>query len=202
MRTRTRFLILALGCSLSAAACDERERAPLGDPGSGGGGGSSGMPDAGDTDTFDTDTGEPQVQCAADEVPQPATNLCWMRCPLGREATGDGPCEGPVALYEFAETFAACGLLGAGHQPATREQMISLLGGCETAVIEDWDEGFCDPCDASETCAQMFGFDPETYWTSTTGEFSPWAVSFDSGAVFMPGSALEQYAVRCVRQGD
>lgn len=205
MRSRSKIAIIALACLWPAAACQENDPAPRGDPGGGGSGGGGGMPDAGggDTDTGDTDTGDEQIQCAAGEVLQHDTVLCWLRCPLGQQVSMDDVCEGFAELLPHHEAVQACAQLGDGFQAATRQQMIALLGGCEEAVTaDDWGEGFCDPCDDSAACRQMFVLDLETYWTATTGELSPWAASFASGAVFMPASAHDLYAVRCVRHGS
>jgi hypothetical protein len=203
--TPTLLLVLVLVLVL-AAACHENDPAPWGDP-AGGENAGSGMPDAGDTDTgtgaADTDTDEDPLSCAEDEVADPGAGLCWMRCPLGQDPAGNADgCTGFPDLFDFEGAQAACAVLGDVRHPATRRQMVDLLGGCEAAVVEEGAEGQCDPCDGSAACWQLFGLDLETYWTSTTGTLSPWAVSFESGAVFMPGSALELYAVRCVRDGS
>jgi hypothetical protein len=191
-----------LAAAVMAGSCHENDPSAWGDP-KGGEGNSGGLPDAGDSDTEsgDTDTESEPLQCGEGEVAQPATDLCWLRCPLGQDAPLDDGCAGETDLYDFEGAVAACALLGDGYHAATRDEMIALLGGCETAVVEDGQEGLCDPCDGSGACGQMFGFDLETYWTSTVGDFSPWAVSFDSGVLFMPGTGLEFHAVRCVRSG-
>lgn len=197
-------MLALLAAAVMAGACHEDEAAPWGDP-AGGENNSGGIPDAGDTDTDtgtgDTDTESEPVVCAEGEVAQPDSELCWRRCPLGQDAPLDGDCAGDIDLFDFEDAAAACALLGGGYHAATLDQMIALLDGCDAAVVEDGQEGLCYPCDGSAACGQMFGFDLETYWTSTAGEDSPWAVSFASGAVFMPGTGLEFYAVRCVRWG-
>jgi hypothetical protein len=192
---------MAAMLAAAAWACHENDPAPWGDPG-GGENNSSGIPDAGDTDIDTaTDTGTGGDACDENEVEQPGAGLCWQRCPLGQGAAADGTCEGIVSLYESGEAKAACALLGGGAHAATRHEMIALLGGCEDAVALDGLEGVCDACGGSDLCTQLFGADWETYWTSTPGNPAPWAVSFDSGAVFMGATGFELYAARCVRQG-
>ncbi len=89
-----------------------------------------------DTDA-DTDTGT-GVFCLPDEVRQPATDLCWMRCALGQEWDGDS-CEGTKITKDWCdasgETASGCSpdnpgqdfcalTLGAGYRLPTAEEMV------------------------------------------------------------------------------
>ena len=199
---------LAVALALaSAASCKTNDHAPMSDSGLGGGGGGGDFnPSDGDTDgdgSVDDDGGGDDGgagECLAHEVRQPETDLCWLRCPIGQSWNADGQlCSGVVSTLDRNDAVAACALLDDGSTLAGRGEMIELLGNCSPQVVEDGVEGLCDSCGASATCSEMFWLDVQTYWTRTDGSLSAWAVSFETGSVFMPGNELQLYSARCVR---
>jgi hypothetical protein len=190
---------------LALAACDERGHAPYGSNIGGPIGGTTFTPPDtggdvdGDTDT-DSDPDGGTGGCTTNEVAQPETTRCWMRCPLG-QGWADDYCAGSALILDWQGAVAGCAALGGGRHLASRLELTDLLGNCEDAVLALQD-GFCDPCDASEACAALFGSDLLTYWTSTDGIYAPWATAFDSGLVFEAETELDLYQARCVRDAD
>jgi hypothetical protein len=204
-------LALALAaCTLllaHAPGCDESDHAPHGSSSGGPVPSGSDMDIDADSDAdsdsdsdSDADTNEDAGTggCLEDEIAQPDSDRCWLRCPLG-QVWNDGYCDGSVQAYDWEAAVAACALIGVGHHLATRQEMIDILDNCEEVLAEDL-EGFCDPCGASAACGALFGFDSLTYWTSTDGLYSPWAVAFDTGLVFMSDTEFDYHYARCLRE--
>jgi len=207
----------AICCALAltlAIACDDGGHAPHGSSsggpqpsGSNADSDSDGDSDADSDSDTDSDTGSDTDAdtdedagtdgCLDEEVAEPDEERCWLSCALGQE-WNDGFCDGPAQVYDWEGAVAACALRGGGYHLASRQEMIDILSECE-AVLEEDQEGFCDPCGASPACGAMFGFDTLTYWTSSDGLYSPWAVAFDTGLVFMSSTEFDIHHGRCVR---
>jgi hypothetical protein len=198
----------ALAAALALAGCGDDDHAPYGDLADGGDdgpGGGSTIPDAGDggadTDT-DTET-ETDLSCGVDEIEQPLTDLCWLRCPIGQSWDEEGGyCSGTALQKDFDGAIAACTLLEGGeYETPSRQQYVDLLGDCEQVVL-DGEEGLCDACNAENSdCEEMFGEygDFHTYWTGTDAAPGPWTAGFQTGQVVKAESPLVLYHVRCVR---
>jgi hypothetical protein len=189
---------------LCVFGCHETEHGP---PGSNTGGG---LPPGGDLDTdtnvdsgSDTSTGDDTDEdggaggCAVDEIAEPGGDNCWLACPIG-QTWDEGFCNGSAQALAWESAIAACSLVGDGHHLASRQEILDILDNCEDA-LSDGLEGYCDPCGASAACGAMFGYDALSYWTSSDGEYAPWAASFDSGLVFMSDTEFDLHHARCVR---
>ncbi len=89
-----------------------------------------------------------------------------------------------------------------GYRLPTREEFVSLLGGCD-ADVQGGKYGSCNDCDKSSNCSSMFGKDEGWYWSSSSyaaDSSRAWYVYFANGFVGFDdkGSA---YNARCVRSG-
>lgn len=145
----------------------------------------------------DTDQDGGTGGCEYDEIAEPGGDNCWLACPIG-QTFEDGYCNGSAQVLAWDGAVAACSLVGGGHHLASRQEVLDILDNCEEALSEGL-EGFCDPCGASAACGAMFGFESMTYWTSTEGEYAPWAASFDNGLVFMSDTEFDLHYARCLR---
>jgi hypothetical protein len=208
--------LVATSFLLALTSCYKQDHADWGDPtidgGGSGGGGTGGVTeeDGGesDTDTDVEDAGDSNPgECEPDEVLEPETDLCWLRCPLGQEWV-DSTCVGAVSFMAWSSAVSACQAFDDRMRTATRDDMISVLDNCDYNVVQADGDGLCDPCIQSSPCFEMFDFDSNIYWTSTStsrnlfSEPLPWAVSFDVGTVFQTVNTEELYAARCVRDLD
>ncbi len=164
-----------------------------------------------DTDT-DTDTDNDTDFCLPEEVRQPMTDLCWLRCPLGQTWSGSS-CEGSKDSMGWCDASGEnadgctpdnpgqdiCELtLGAGYRLPTAEEYSVLL---EESGLGNHDGKDCDGDDGDTMCTGMFGYDTGYYWSSTPYDSSSaWSASFDHGSVndyYVYGGDY----VRCVRSG-
>lgn len=187
---------------LAALTCDEQDHAPYGSHTGAppGGGGLPPVPDGGTDADADTDQDGGTDGCAEDEIAQPATDYCWLRCPLG-QIWYEEYCDGSALLDGWTGAIAACDQVGGGHHLPSRAELLALFDNCEEQVAEN-QEGFCDSCGDSSACGSMFGYDVQVHWTSTDGEYSPWAVDFANGLVFMSDTEFDFHQVRCLRIAD
>jgi len=156
------------------------------------------------------------VECLADEVRQPATDLCWMRCPLEQTWNGSS-CEGAKTPAGWCDASGndvsgycstthdgtdLCELtLGEGYRLPTRDEFVALLGNCvDQGTSYECDE--CDGGDGQTTCTDMFTSDDGYYWSSTpSGSYGAWYADFDLGSVYGSYADFDSY-VRCVRGPD
>jgi hypothetical protein len=159
-----------------------------------------------DADT-DSDTDTDNGPCSSDEVLQPGTdNLCWAKCPYG--ATFDGTvCQGGTP-GTWAEALGTCGNKGNGSHVPMADELIALLGGCDSGASTG--QGQCDACSSdcgenpSKTCTSMFFNDNQTYWSCTAWmeDFSmAITVDFCTGLV-APLAQKESIAFRCLREAN
>ena len=132
------------------------------------------------------------------DVKQPGTNLYWLRCPLGQKWTGSS-CEGKASKMNWKKAMNAC---PSGYRLPTREEFVSLLGGCD-ADVRGGGKGDCNECAKSSRCSSMSGEDDWYYWSSSSyaadSSFA-WVVRFGNGRVF-DGAKDDVDHVRCVRGG-
>ncbi len=134
-------------------------------------------------------------------VKQPATNLYWLRCPIGQRWDGSS-CEGKARRMIRPKARKEC---PRGYRLPTKQELMSLLGGCD-AGARGGIRGKCNKCAESNKCSSMFGRDKKYYWSSSTYEAGPnvasnaYYVSFYSGNVDFYDKANHDY-VRCVRSG-
>ncbi len=135
------------------------------------------------------------------EVKQPDTNLYWLRCPIGQSWTGSY-CEGDARGMSWHNAGNAC---PGGYRLPTREEFVSLLGGCDAGARSGKKEGRCKSCEASKTCLSMFGRDDGDYWSSSSDVAAPsdaWTVVFSSGDMGYDKKEKDNdINVRCVRSG-
>ncbi len=132
------------------------------------------------------------------DVKQPGTNLYWLRCPIGQRWTGSS-CKGKAREMNWHKAKNAC---PDGYWLPTRQEFVSLLGGCD-ADVKGGKGGSCNKCAKSRKCRSMFGKDERHYWSSSSDAAdSPyvWNVRFNSGDVDC-GDKDNDFGVRCVRSG-
>ncbi len=131
-------------------------------------------------------------------VLQPGTNLYWLRCPYGQSWTGSS-CEGNAREINWHVAKNVC---PGDYRLPTRQELVSLLGGCD-ADVRGGKAGPCNKCAESSRCSSMFGQDEGYYWSSSSYAADPsnaWYVYFDDGYV---NNGVKDVAssVRCVRSG-
>ncbi len=132
------------------------------------------------------------------EVKQPGSNLYWLRCKIGRRWTGSS-CEGIEKWMDWHEANNAC---PSGYRLPTRQELVSLLGGCD-AKVRSGGGGYCNKCAESSRCSSMFGQDEGCYWLSSSyaaASSSAWRAAFDSG-LLVYGVKDGVINFRCVRSG-
>ncbi len=135
----------------------------------------------------------------AKEVKQPGTNLYWLRYSIGQRLLGSS-CQGMAEQMSWDGAMIAC---PKGYRLPTREEFMSLLGGCD-ADARGGRNGHCNECAKSSMCSSMFGEDIEWYWSSSsyaTNSYYAWVVSFVTGSVIYSDKGLDKY-VRCARSGQ
>lgn len=157
----------------------------------------------GDTDADgdgDSDTGT--GACPDDEVLQPNTTFTWKRCPCGQTwNTAACACEGEPLLAGWDPyTDPPC---ESPWRPPHREEVLDLLGGCPSDVLNGGN-GFCGSCADSADCAAMFPEDAASggaqYWTiDSYAPGSAWFFDVGDGWIGV-GLKDESRRVRCLRQ--
>ncbi|MFO8071533.1 MAG: DUF1566 domain-containing protein [Polyangia bacterium] len=190
------WMAVALTAALGTAGCGDDDSAGGGDA---------------DSDT-DTDTDTDTDFCLPEELRQPETELCWLRCPLGQTWNGSS-CEGLMDSMDWCdasgENSSGCSpdspgqdicelSAGAGYRLPTAEEYSVLL---EESGLGNYDGKQCDGDDGDTMCTEMFGYDGGWYWSSTPYDSNDaWFADFGYGKV-NNGSVLYDYYVRCVRSG-
>ncbi len=91
----------------------------------------------------------------------------------------------------------------AGYRLPTRQEFVSLFGGCDAKVMVG-EYGRCNTCSNSDKCSSMFGKDSWYYWSSSSSAANPslaWFVNFGFG--YVDGYVVKDrdFNVRCVRSG-
>ena len=141
-----------------------------------------------DTGTFigtDTDTG---TGTESDTGTGPGIALVWEH-PAGS------------TLWNWDEANAYCAIKGTGWRLPTKEEMTDLLGGCE-ASVESGGFGFCNTCEDSPECFDLFGVVEQLYWSSTLVKTNYYFyVSFLSGKVDLT-AVWGSRSVRCVKEAS
>jgi len=174
-----------------------------------GGDGSDGAGDAG------TGTDSGADFCASDEVRQPETDLCWLRCPLGQDWAGDS-CDGTKAEKDWCDasglTASGCTpddpgadlcelTFGPGYRLPTRDEFMALLGNCVESDVACYTCDDCTGSDGQTTCTGMFTADDGYYWSSTPCSVEvSWCAYFGSGDVCDAFASNEDH-VRCLHEG-
>ncbi len=133
------------------------------------------------------------------DVNQPGTNLYWLRCPIGQRWTGSS-CEGKARFMKWEKAMNAC---PGGYRLPTRQEFVSLLGGCDSSV-RGGKYGRCNKCAESNKCSSMFGEETGVYWSSSSSaadSSSAWYVNFDGGYVYYFVGKVGGSNARCVRSG-
>jgi hypothetical protein len=147
--------------------------------------------DAGTDTGSDSDVSTDPLDCAGGRY-DASTGLCWQH-PRASE------------WYSWQEAIDYCdGLHLAGHSDwylPSLDDFIDLLGDCDSDVMNG-DVGYCESCDDSTSCTELFGSDNTGwFWSSSSFDSShAWTVRFDNGSVdhLIQGY---QFEVRCVREG-
>ena len=126
--------------------------------------------------------------CAGGQLDE-AGGLCWQ----------DPPADGS---FEWQAGIDACDALVLGDRDdwrlPTRDELASLLGGCDDQVLAG-EAGYCAPCADSARCAAMLGDDGGWYWSSTPRDSNyAWGAGFADGRIGYD-YADEVLDVRCVR---
>ncbi len=135
-----------------------------------------------------------------DEVKQPNANLYWLLCPVENDWDGwECSTSHSMRTYDGEDAQSAC---PSGYRLPTRNEMIALLGGCESDMLEGYG-GYCNSCEESNNCSAMFEqFNDEEFWTSTKDDDDEyWKADFGDGSIYCSGSIYSK-GVRCVRSGD
>ncbi|MCP4198181.1 MAG: DUF1566 domain-containing protein [Proteobacteria bacterium] len=184
--------------------------------------------DSGSTDGGSDTVCEPDGTGKTDEVQQPGTDLYWKRCPLGQDwdeedscgytadapdrvtwcyamnlepgDSQDGPCYNnpePAENVDICETE-----YGAGYRLPTRQEFVELLGNCSDDVLNGA-FGYCDTCETSTNCTNMFGPDTLFYWSSSSYDDDlAWKATFGLGSLDVAQKdPWPEGFVRCVRTG-
>jgi hypothetical protein len=131
-----------------------------------------------------------------EEVLQPGTNKIWLRCPVGMKWSGSA-CAGSAERRSFADIVDAC---PSGYRVPNRDDLVSLLGGCEDDVRRG-KYGDCSSCEDSGTCAAMFELEDSLFWSRTPSEGSSgyaWYVDLDGGRISTQ-FVKNRYRVLCLR---
>ncbi|HUU02911.1 MAG TPA: hypothetical protein VM425_15865 [Myxococcota bacterium] len=132
------------------------------------------------------------------KIKQPGKKLFWLRCPLGQSRTGS-VCEGQAMEMTWKEALKAC---PKGFRLPVREEIVSLLGGCNSDVQQE-KYGNCNKCEESKVCSSIFGKDGGRYWSSDVyahSEKFAWIAFFKSGIVIYDFKTNLNY-VRCLQAG-
>ncbi len=134
------------------------------------------------------------------DVKQPNADLYWLLCPVSYYWNG-WECREDSDFYNimwFCDGETAQSACPSGYRLPTRSEMIVLLGGCSSDVL-DGNSGFCDSCEESDNCSAMFErFNDYVFWTSTKDSAFYWRVDFSNGRI---RSVYYDSNVRCVRSG-
>jgi TolB-like protein len=125
--------------------------------------------------------------CAAAEVQPRGSRVAWLRCPVGKRWDG-AKCVGKTAEVSRAKANLSC---PAGYRLPTREELTSLVTD---------EAGLFLRCAALPACAEAFGEDKGTYWSSAPYPGYPdhgWVVSLANSDT--PAGVAKKGSVRCVR---
>jgi hypothetical protein len=193
----TKRLWICLSAALGLAACGTA------DPGGGDGGADTDT----DTDT-DADAGSDggDGDCENPEIHDDGTGLYWLQC-LAGQCLVDGACawEGGEAVgLSYDEAAAAC---PGGYRLPTIDEIMGLLGNCDTIDTGVDGTGFCDPCPTSAACNAVYpGVDALgsysyeiIHWSSTELNSSTvWWSNFKTGLIEAKIKDMNGTAV-CVR---
>ena len=95
------------------------------------------------------------------DVKQPGSKLYWLRCPVGQRWTGTS-CKGKMKFMSWNKAMKAC---PRGYRLPTRQEFMSLLGGCD-ADVTSGKYGSCNSCARSGKCRSMFGKGAVGGWSS------------------------------------
>jgi len=130
--------------------------------------------------------------------PHAFSDVEFYPCQAGRVWTGVS-CDGMPDRLGWDKAMKAC---PAGWTPATRDDLVGLLEGCDHAVF-NVGKGDCKPCKQSSACNVLFGAGSiawSTFWTATAHEDGEAAyfVSFKDGTVRHTVKG-NQFEVLCVR---
>ncbi len=139
-----------------------------------------------------------EILAKSKDVKQPGKNLYWLRCPIGQRWTGSS-CKGKARKMNWHKAKKAC---PGGYRLPTRQEFVSLLGGCD-AKVRDGKNGDCNKCANSRKCRSMFGKDKRYYWSSSSyaaDSSRAWYVYFYNGYVYNSDKDFD-CNVRCVRSG-
>ena len=177
-------LILPAGCdSESVGTVDDGGNIPTGDGTTSGAGDGGAMPSC----------------LEGQEVLQPGTTLCWLRCP-GGQAWNGGYCVGQPTSSSWDWAMQLCEELGGGYRLPTKQETEALLGGCIYPGGPMGRPVECRPCSQSQSCSQMFPGDTGYYWTASVDTLgsSSWDCNFESG-VIDTGANTNPLTHRCLR---
>lgn len=133
----------------------------------------------------------------ADTIRQPGAQLRWHRCAIGTIWNGKGGCSGMPDRLNWKAAAEAC---PPGSRLPTRDELVSLLEGCDRLVGRG-ENGYCEGCSDSEDCKAMFESPTirrGAYWSSTVhDDEAAHFVSFKQGQVARTVKG-NQFEVLCV----
>lgn len=130
------------------------------------------------------------------ELFEPQTNICWMRCPVGSAWNG-ATCAstGSSARASFPSAAASC---PPGFRLPTRREIARLLG-CNGAMIDGGNSGACLRCSDSAPCKSLLQGPSSWVWTSTPfGSNGAWMANPLNGYIAWTFRA-DEAGLRCVR---
>ncbi|MFO8071059.1 MAG: DUF1566 domain-containing protein [Polyangia bacterium] len=144
-------------------------------------------------DGIDADSGsggdsDTALECEGGRL-DPNTGLCWQH-----------PSQGG---YDWNEAVDYCGeLVLAGHSDwvlPSRDDFSALLGDCDDDVLSGY-AGYCNSCNSSETCGELWASNTEWYWISSEcGPDLAWTANFENGHIICVSKPDLDTRVRCVR---
>ncbi|MBN2718079.1 MAG: hypothetical protein JXX14_19695 [Deltaproteobacteria bacterium] len=126
------------------------------------------------------------------EVPQPDSNLVWLRCPIGKVWDGS-ECTRDAGVWEWPEVATVC---PEGFRLPSVDEYRALLE-CQLTVLSGRDRE-CIPCGYSDLCANMLTRNSEWYCTSSHLDGEHVVVHVEA-ALFETESDTKPCSVRCVR---
>lgn len=118
----------------------------------------------------------------------PKSKLCWQ----------DPKAE---ATLTFGDALNYCNGLSLGGITDWRlprlVDFMNLLGDCETDLVANKD-GYCNTCENSSRCNEMFPLDTQNYWSRpAVSQSTAWLVRLGTGWL-SPVDKLKERSVRCV----
>ncbi len=126
-----------------------------------------------------------------DSFPQEGSEREWLKCPVGQQLAAANRCAQTASALNFQQASQAC---PQGYRLPTRAEVLGLLQ-CDKGAAG---KSKCRPCGESGACADLFGADAESYWTSETGGEKAVAVSLKDGSA-QAIAKTAQALVRCVK---